>query len=131
MSSYILKAVFSFIWVCLGGRFFYFFYFLQENDCIYVKQKQYSSVVSVHIQILMKMYFHLQNLLALNPKVTKYANLVSSTETKENKKHWKRNAAKGCSVSIKDGQLPEVIPVGRDSSGLSTLISVRNADIIF
>lgn len=83
------------------------------------------------MRILMKMYFHLQNLLALNPKVTKYANLVSSTETKENKKHWKRNAAKGCSVSIKDGQLPEVIPVGRDSSGLSTLISVRNADIIF
>lgn len=83
------------------------------------------------MQILMKMYFHLQNLLALNPKVTKYANLVSSTETKENKKHWKRNAAKGCSVSIKDGQLPEVIPVGRDLSGLSTLISVRNADIIF
>ncbi|XP_062584181.1 dihydropyrimidine dehydrogenase [NADP(+)]-like [Saccostrea cucullata] len=39
----------------------------------------------------------IENLLALNPKVTKYANLVSSTETKNNKKHWKRNSTKGCS----------------------------------
>ncbi|KAK3092130.1 hypothetical protein FSP39_025414, partial [Pinctada imbricata] len=39
-----------------------------------------------------------QSLLALNPKVQKHASLVSSSATKENKKHWKRNAPKGCST---------------------------------
>uniref|UniRef100_A0A8W8J4G9 Dihydropyrimidine dehydrogenase [NADP(+)] n=2 Tax=Magallana gigas TaxID=29159 RepID=A0A8W8J4G9_MAGGI len=39
----------------------------------------------------------IESLLALNPKIIKYAHLVSSTETKQNKKHWKRNSPKGCS----------------------------------
>lgn len=40
-----------------------------------------------------------QNLLALNPKVEKNASLVPTITTQTNKKHWKRNADKQCSVS--------------------------------
>ncbi|WAR22886.1 DPYD-like protein [Mya arenaria] len=39
----------------------------------------------------------IENILALNPRVPKNASLVSSAQTKQNKKHWKRNASKGCS----------------------------------
>ncbi|XP_045158402.2 dihydropyrimidine dehydrogenase [NADP(+)]-like [Mercenaria mercenaria] len=46
--------------------------------------------------ILSKDVPDIENILALNPRVTKHANLVSSARTKENKKHWKRNATKGC-----------------------------------
>ncbi|XP_060605303.1 dihydropyrimidine dehydrogenase [NADP(+)]-like [Ruditapes philippinarum] len=38
----------------------------------------------------------IENILALNPRVTKHAKLVPSARTKENKKHWKRNASRGC-----------------------------------
>lgn len=41
-----------------------------------------------------------QSLLALNPTVNKLANAVPSAETKKNKHNWKRNADKGCGVSI-------------------------------
>lgn len=47
--------------------------------------------------ILSKDVPDIENILALNPRVTKHANLVPSARTKENKKHWKRNASKGCS----------------------------------
>lgn len=38
----------------------------------------------------------IENILALNPRILKTATLVSSSRTKENKKHWKRNETKGC-----------------------------------
>lgn len=39
----------------------------------------------------------IENLLALNPKIKPHASLVSTSETKLNRKHWKRNQEKGCS----------------------------------
>lgn len=41
-----------------------------------------------------------QNLLALNPRVQTKGSLVPSIVTKENKKHWKRNADKSCQVEF-------------------------------
>ncbi|XP_077285570.1 dihydropyrimidine dehydrogenase su(r) isoform X2 [Arctopsyche grandis] len=40
----------------------------------------------------------IENLLQLNPRVTKYSNLVPSVETKKNKQHWKRNADRKCTA---------------------------------
>ncbi|CAH3028556.1 unnamed protein product, partial [Porites evermanni] len=37
------------------------------------------------------------NLLTLNPKTKPHASLVSTSTTKSNRKHWKRNHEKGCS----------------------------------
>lgn len=45
-------------------------------------------------------YSNLQNLLALNPRVQTKGTLVPSSVTKENKKHWKRNADKSCQVIL-------------------------------
>ncbi|KAK3577518.1 hypothetical protein CHS0354_026474 [Potamilus streckersoni] len=42
----------------------------------------------------------IENILVLNPKVNKHASLVSSSATKINKKHWKRNDTKGCSTCV-------------------------------
>ena len=36
----------------------------------------------------------IENLLQLNPRVTKHAKAVPTVVTKKNKKHWKRNADK-------------------------------------
>ena len=41
----------------------------------------------------------IENLLALNPRVTNYANAVPTVLTKKNKKHWKRNADKSEAVT--------------------------------
>ncbi|XP_071037156.1 dihydropyrimidine dehydrogenase [NADP(+)]-like [Parasteatoda tepidariorum] len=38
----------------------------------------------------------IENLLSLNPKVYTKASVVPSAQTKENKKHWKRNSDKKC-----------------------------------
>jgi len=38
----------------------------------------------------------IENILALNPRIKPFANLVSSAETKKVKKHWKRNGDKNC-----------------------------------
>ncbi|KAG7177054.1 Dihydropyrimidine dehydrogenase [NADP(+)]-like, partial [Homarus americanus] len=38
----------------------------------------------------------LQNILALNPRITSHATFQPSAITKDNKKHWKRNKAKNC-----------------------------------
>ncbi|CAH0547960.1 unnamed protein product [Brassicogethes aeneus] len=38
----------------------------------------------------------IENLLALNPRVRNYSNLVPSFKTKKNKEHWKRNLDKKC-----------------------------------
>uniref|UniRef100_T1ITK2 Dihydropyrimidine dehydrogenase [NADP(+)] n=1 Tax=Strigamia maritima TaxID=126957 RepID=T1ITK2_STRMM len=38
----------------------------------------------------------IENILALNPRVTSVATLVPSKDTKRNKKHWKRNSDKKC-----------------------------------
>ncbi|XP_013417109.1 dihydropyrimidine dehydrogenase [NADP(+)] isoform X2 [Lingula anatina] len=40
----------------------------------------------------------IENLLALNPRVSKHASLKSSSATKKTKQHWKRNQEKGCST---------------------------------
>ncbi|UYV65117.1 DPYD [Cordylochernes scorpioides] len=40
----------------------------------------------------------LDNILALNPRVRQHANLIPTLQTKENKKHWKRNSDKKCST---------------------------------
>ncbi|XP_073259472.1 dihydropyrimidine dehydrogenase [NADP(+)]-like [Porites lutea] len=39
----------------------------------------------------------IENLLTLNPKTKPHASLVSTSTTKSNRKHWKRNHEKGCS----------------------------------
>ncbi|KAK6179258.1 hypothetical protein SNE40_011661 [Patella caerulea] len=39
----------------------------------------------------------IENILNLNPKVRHHAKLVPSAQTKQNKKHWKRNTDKSCS----------------------------------
>ena len=49
--------------------------------------------------ILNDCYSLLQNLLVLNPKIKPVASLVSTSTTKSNRKYWKRNLEKGCSVS--------------------------------
>ncbi|XP_045463180.1 dihydropyrimidine dehydrogenase [NADP(+)] [Harmonia axyridis] len=38
----------------------------------------------------------IENLMALQPKVRKYVNLVPTATTKKNKEHWKRNADNNC-----------------------------------
>ena len=43
-------------------------------------------------------YLNLQSILALNPRIKPFANLVPSAETKKVKKHWKRNSDKNCQV---------------------------------
>lgn len=40
----------------------------------------------------------IENLLALNPKVKTYSNVVASRDTKRNKQHWKRNADRKCAA---------------------------------
>ena len=47
----------------------------------------------------------LQSLLALNPKVPRYAKAVSTKTTKDARKHWKRNQDKSCSVSDMESHL--------------------------
>lgn len=38
----------------------------------------------------------IENILALNPRIKPYANVVPSAQTQKNKKHWKRNADRSC-----------------------------------
>lgn len=38
----------------------------------------------------------IENLMSLNPRVQTKCSVVPSAQTKVNKKHWKRNADKGC-----------------------------------
>ncbi|XDV47749.1 hypothetical protein PO909_017310 [Leuciscus waleckii] len=41
-----------------------------------------------------------QSILALNPRVQTHAALLSTATKKMEKKHWKRNAEKGCEVRL-------------------------------
>ncbi|KAK2149295.1 hypothetical protein LSH36_457g04013 [Paralvinella palmiformis] len=40
----------------------------------------------------------IENILALNPRISKHAHVVPSAETKQNKKHWKRNGDRSCTT---------------------------------
>lgn len=40
-----------------------------------------------------------KNLLGLNPRSKPYASVVPSSQTKQNKQHWKRNIHSKCDVS--------------------------------
>ncbi|XP_057334163.1 dihydropyrimidine dehydrogenase [NADP(+)] [Microplitis mediator] len=44
----------------------------------------------------------IENLLNLNPKIKPYTNFVSSSETKKNKRHWKRNNNLNCNSCLKN-----------------------------
>lgn len=61
-----------------------------------IKGKQRSALTFKMTSMLSKDVPDIENILALNPRVTKHAKLVPSARTKENKKHWKRNASRGC-----------------------------------
>ncbi|KAL5022056.1 hypothetical protein ScPMuIL_001211 [Solemya velum] len=51
----------------------------------------------------------IENLMSLNPKIRRHASLVSSSATKQNKKHWKRNTEKGCSTcTSKEGNFEDI-----------------------
>lgn len=55
---------------------------------------------TTYLLLFYTLFLHGKNLLGLNPKSKPYVNLVPSTQTKENKKHWKRNIHSKCDVSI-------------------------------
>ncbi|XP_055379483.1 dihydropyrimidine dehydrogenase [NADP(+)] [Condylostylus longicornis] len=42
----------------------------------------------------------IESLLSLNPRVKTNCNIVATQDTKSNKKHWKRNADKGCNSNL-------------------------------
>ncbi|XP_071954424.1 dihydropyrimidine dehydrogenase [NADP(+)]-like [Antedon mediterranea] len=47
-------------------------------------------------KVLTREIADIENLLSLNPRIKPHANLVSTSSTRQNKKHWKRNAGKSC-----------------------------------
>lgn len=47
--------------------------------------------------LISKDVLDIENILSLNPRVQTTASVVSSSKTKQNKMHWKRNDTKGCS----------------------------------
>lgn len=47
----------------------------------------------------------LKNLLSLNPRSKPYASVVPSTQTKQNKQHWKRNIHSKCEVSVNPSRM--------------------------
>ncbi|XP_033127315.1 dihydropyrimidine dehydrogenase [NADP(+)]-like [Anneissia japonica] len=48
------------------------------------------------LKLLTKEVADIESLLSLNPRIKPHANLVTTSQTKKNKKHWKRNAGKSC-----------------------------------
>ena len=97
-------------WVCL--RFVIVVFPLTHLLCLVRVQPSMSFIIQIshsmaHACTKLSLYFlFFQNILALNPRVSKHASLVSSSQTKQNKKHWKRNSTKGCSVSLRINSLP-------------------------
>jgi dihydropyrimidine dehydrogenase (NADP+) len=49
-------------------------------------------------KLLSKEHPDIENVLALNPKISQYATVKSTVATQKARKHWKRNQAKGCST---------------------------------